>query len=703
MTFGMTNGRVQVEVDGTTGAVVGLRHGPLGIDLVRVPDLADSFRLLVPLPHRRGHYIRGSEQRHASVSIDHHVAEIVWTGLTSDEGVFDIEVVQTIELDDDNVVVRIHLENRSPFAIEEAWTLALGGIANPDERLDWRIHYADWAGKGREWPFFDEFPGTYLGPPVPVWVGPYHGELSLPWIDLYHVATGRGVYIGNHDDVARKSAVVLELRPSTVYGAGGQLWPTARVATDTAVGATIGWAQFPFLAPGDAWQSPPVVVHFHETGGWWAAADFFRGWFDRHTVLDKTGHWLVEEDAWQSTIMSYPDGTIGYRFCDIPEMARQALGAGIRVLQLDGWDIGGIDRDYPHYQPDPRLGTRQELVDAIQTCEAMGVRILLFSNLQWVSLDTDWYEGELARYVVRDPRGHVRAGIGWEYNTTLGLMEQTIHRMVPANPSHPGFRHAILDELEGIVGLGAAGTQIDKLGAMSELDLGPAAPIEPAASLMRGTLDTLEAFRQRALAIQPTFGIASEVHWDRAVPFVDAAYGRFFSIDHLPTFGHTFPEYRQSCAITGDFDFGLVNNCLRFGHIINLEARCLHGTAADTPRLASYIAEALRTRRRLWDAIWHSTVVERTSPMIRASADVLVTMHRGWDGETESLVLNHFKEEAIEATIDWTGPPGELTIHRPFRNSEPLAMRATVTIPPDEFCIVVRRSRPTAEARQTQP
>lgn len=329
-----------------------------------------------------------------------------------------------------------------------------------------------------------------------------------------------------------------------------QFWPDPAVTGDTPVGLTLAWNNFPFVRPGTRWSGPPIVFHFHR-GTWWEAADYFRSWYDTHTTIDKSGSWMVEEDAWQSTIISYPEGTVGYRFRDLPRMARDALRYSIRVLQIDGWDIGGIDRDYPQYTPDPRLGTWEELRQALAECRELGVRVMLFTNLQWVNIETAWYREELHRYALRDPHGNIRGGVGWEYNTTLGLRNQTIYRMIAANPMRPEYRGIILDQLHNVLRLGAPATQIDKLGAVAEFDYAADNPAPRDAALVRGVLETLEAFYHQARADDPAFCIASEVHWDRAVPFVDASYSRFFGKDHLPTFGHTFPEYRQSCCITG--------------------------------------------------------------------------------------------------------------------------------------------------------
>ncbi len=694
----LSNGRITLEIEPEHGTITEFVHEPLQIRLVQEVRLAENFRLLVPLPHWRGHYILGKEQTLTGLQISDDGTEcrLKWQNLQSKEGRFAIEVYQIIHLDRDTVTFRLEIENNSPYEIEEVFNLALGGIANSSERDEWRLHYTNFGGQGQEWAFFKNFPGTYLGPAHPVWSRMYPGNLSMPWVDLYNSRSRKGVYIGNHDTQVRLSALWCQLFPGTTYGGSAreevQSWPDPAVTNDTPVGLTLAWNNFPFIAPNTKWSGPSIVFHFH-SGIWWTAADYFRDWYDQtYGKLDKSSSWLAQEDAWQSTIISYPEGTIGFRFKDLPAIARAAKGAGINVLQIDGWDQGGIDRDYPYYTPDPKLGSWEDLGQAIRACEELGVRVMLFSNLQWINLDTAWYKKELHRYAVRDPFGNVRGGMGWEYNTTLGLNGQTISRMIAANPSKVEFQNLIIEQLENVVRLGAPATQIDKVWVMSEIDYSPDNPAPRDAALPNGLLETLQKFSQRARASNPDFRIASELHWDRAVGIVDASYSRFFAADHLPTFEHTFPEYRQSCCITGDYDYGLVNNCLRFGHIINLEARCLHGTAKDVPLLAAYIKEALRIRRQLKDYIWNSKIVEPGMLTVDGPQEMFYSLHESHSNSHKySLVLNHFQQEPLQAKISYPGPGGAKTakLYRPYKEAEQVVLPAWLTVPPREFLIAV--------------
>lgn len=697
MTILLKNDQITIEIEPEHGCIVRFIHEPLAIDLVRETRLAENFRLLLPLPYYRAHYVLGKEQALTEYVLEDTTCRLVWRGLQTAQGHFDIDVVQTIRLDGDDAIFNIEVTNHSPYIVEEVFNIALGGLANFEEKRDWRIHWANWGGQGSEWTFYDTFPGTYLGPAHPVWTIMYHKEMSLPWVSLYNSKARKGVYIGNHDLEVRHSMVYAQLFPSTVYrnptGGGverntAQGWPDPVVAGDTPVGLTLAWNNFPFIRQNSLWSGPPIVFHFHE-GTWWAAADYFRAWYDTHTTFDKSDSWLSYEDAWQSTIISYPDDQIGFRFKDLPEIARQAKACGIHVIQIDGWDIGGLDRGYPQYQPDPRLGTWDELAAAIQTCMDMGVYVLIFSNLQWINIELDWYRDELERYAMRDPHGNPRGGMGWEYNTSLGLNKQPIYRMVPGNLMYPEFRQIILNQLQNIVRLGAPGTQIDKVGAMWEFDYSPDNPVSPDRATMQGVLETMEAYYHQSRAANPNFRLAGEIHWDRMIPFVDAAYARFFSLNHIPTFQHTFPEYRQTACITGDYDYGMVNNCLRFGHIINVEARCIHGTAADMPELGRYIAEALRVRRELRDVLWDSQLIEPLNFEIDAPPELFYALHRSRVSNRQALVLNHFESTEISAQINRVDGTGHATLYRPFKDSESLSLPGSLRIPPNEFAVLV--------------
>jgi hypothetical protein len=61
-------------------------------------------------------------------------------------------------------------------------------------------------------------------------------------------------------------------------------------------------------------------------------------------------------------ILSNPEDAVIHRFAELPTLAADAKKYGITTFEIDGWNIGGIDRGYPQYQPDPRLALRRSSI-----------------------------------------------------------------------------------------------------------------------------------------------------------------------------------------------------------------------------------------------------------------------------------------------------------------------------------------------------
>ncbi len=682
----------RIELEEEHGCILSLRSPRLGVELVRERRLARNFALLVPLPDLRAHYVWGHEQKLTRVegADGGSSARLVWQGLQSARGWFDIAVILDVSVAGPEVTFRWTVENHSGHTVEEVRGPVLGGLHQPEERDDWRLHWTAWVGTGQEWAFYREFPGSYLGPVDPIWTAAYPGNMAMPWADLYNPKRGCGVYFGLHRVEPRRASLFAEITPGTDYGPRGQMWPRAE-RLGVPVAAALGWSTFAFARPGTTFGGGEVVVAFH-AGDWSAAAERYRAWYDRHLPQPRTDGWLHEADAWQSTIISYPEDTVGYRFSDLPRMARVAKDHGIHVLQIDGWDIGGIDRGYPQYTPDPRLGTAEELTGAIRECRALGVHVMLFNNLHVANLETEGWASELRRYAVRDPWGHRQNGMGWEYGTILGLQGQCVPRMVPLNPAHARFRDIAVDQLLNPARLGAPGVQIDKVASPGYVDYHPDLVDGRGVSMQEGMLEVMRRFALEARAMVPDFDIASETHWDRMVPFMSATYSRFFSATHLPTFAHAFPEIRQSCCVTGPSDFNMVNNCLRYGHIVNIEGRCLHGTAADAPVTARYAAAALGLRRSLRHVLWDGRPQLPSAPGVRMEHDgMLAGRFVSADGATTALVLNHWQDGARRVSLrEIAGrDSGEVTVHSVGAEPRRVSLPAELAVEPEQVLVVV--------------
>ena len=193
---------------------------------------------------------------------------------------------------------------------------------------------------------------------------PYSGGCSMLWMDLYDPGEGTGIYI----TCRNKDLIMKGIRAESF----GEQYP----------GVGLAIVHKPCLKQGK-WESEECVVAFHE-GDWHWAADDYRSWFGTLNRPD-TGHHRPRWFELSAGLMAHYDfqyqgGGIVHKFKDIPELLRQAQAVGINHLLLAGWNEDGFDFGFPHYTPNHKLGTEQELKDALAEVKHMGGHVAFYVN-----------------------------------------------------------------------------------------------------------------------------------------------------------------------------------------------------------------------------------------------------------------------------------------------------------------------------------
>ena len=577
------------------------------------------------------------------------------------------------------------MDNRSGHLVEEAYPLCLGGMADWERQGAWRMLVPGLIFGGEQWSYYEEFPGKYLGFRRSSFAFAYPGasvdywqqNLSMPWVSLYDAERGVGVYLANHNPEIAFSAFWGEMVPqpdfASPHGRALLLWPDPeRVDADVPVGVTVGWAFFPFLEEG-RFESPPVVLRFHH-GTWREASRLYRAWFDEHVgspVVRRDG--LAAHDAWQNTYLETPGGRIRYRFEDLPQLARDALEADIGAIMIGGYHEGGLDTSYPRFStPSPRLGTPEQLRDGIAACRALGVDVVLFANANQISLDAPDYEERLSRLANKRPDGRPHLPIAFGFDRLLSFMGVGVPHMVSGNMTHPELRELVTGAWEDLIALEPSGIQIDKLisGEPYNLDFDPEVDGHPMSSSHRALVASVADFHASLQGRDPRPWLALETGWDRLMPYAEVTYCRFFGQDHIPVQEVTFPEVKATCCVCGQFDFGLVNNCIRYGHVLALEGDYLWGTSADVPAIVPYVREVLRMRRGLMENLWWASIVEPDFAEVNADGPLRVGAFKAWDemppsGTRHALVVHHFEAEAVDVRVELRAPYTRAAVHRP--------------------------------------
>jgi len=323
----------------------------------------------------------------------------------------------------------------------------------------------------------------------------------------------------------------------------------------------MGWVNFPYAGKGTL-QAGPVALQVH-TGDWHTASSLYREWYDQHFKIARPRGWLRQENAWQSIILSNSEDAIIHRFAELPRLAADAQKYGITTFEILGWNVGGIDRGYPQYQPDPRLGGTTEFRKALADLRSLGVHPLIFANIQVADTATPLFQNTLEKYIVDGRWAPDWQLWGWGEGTISARLGLARSNMAVVSPAHQEFRKLLMDQYLQLVRDGADGLQLDKTGIMWSLDFNPQLPVSPDKSLPQGVLETFAELLSQARTINPNFALASENTFDRAFTYADVSYTRMGDSDMDPALRYTFPEWTSTIFGESPGDLNPMNNGMR--------------------------------------------------------------------------------------------------------------------------------------------
>jgi hypothetical protein len=471
-------------------------------------------------------------------------------------------------------------------------------------------------------------------------------------------------------------------------------WPLrSELPAGVPLGLTMGWVNFPYASKG-TFTAGPVALQVH-TGDWHTASGIYRAWFDQHFNITRPRSWLRQQNAWQSIILSNGEDAIIHRFDELPTLAADAKKYGITTFEIDGWNIGGIDRGYPQYQPDPRLGTPAEFHKALADLRVLGVHPLIFSNIQVADTATPLFHSTLERYTIDGRWAPDWQLWGWGEGTIGARLGLARSNMAVMSPAHPEFRKLLMDQYLQLVRDGADGFQLDKTGILWPLDFNAQLPVSPDKSLPQGVLETFEELLPKARAINPDFALASEISFDRALPYVDVSYTRMGDIDMENTaLRYTFPEWTATIFGESPGDFNPMNNGMRYGMVWALAPRHYNDSVDEilTRPLAHYVSELIRIRKKYEDLLFYGRFNDTLGATVRGDADIRYSVFKSAqpNSPSQACVVVNFGDAPESAEINIEGVGGSVVIATPFNPDRNAHLPVRLSIPPHQLAVVVK-------------
>jgi hypothetical protein len=689
-----------LRLNARSGDLVGLDWKKPALKIIAEPRLGENFRILMPKPGYQAAYFNSREQR---VSRIEAVADGVichYDALRRVGEELNVKVDYRIRVAGPQVQFSIEVANPVPDRpLAEVLYGIVGGQKGIGDRLETLTMVP--SGTSNMAPaLFRRFqPGGYgggnLGIRYEATAFTYPGAMPMGWMDVYNPKAGVGYYYANQDVETRLGALVFEMRPFTKSAVVRDNWPGADdVPEGEPIGLTMGWLNMPYVANG-VFRAGPVALEAHQ-GDWHAASAIYRNWFDQHfNVKGRPATWLSQEMAWLSVIISNCEDVIVHRFEDLPRLAAEAKKYGVTTFEILGWDMGGIDRGYPQYRPNPRLGSADDFRRALASIRGMGVHPLLFANVQVADTATPLFKSELSQYALHGRWAQDLPLMGWGEGTTSARMGLARSNMTVVSPAHPGYRKFLMDQYLELIRNGAEGFQLDKTVITSMLDFNPALPVSPDKSLIGGLLDTFRELLEQGRRINPSFALASEIWADRTLPYVDVSYLRMGDVDMGSTaMRYTFPEWKPTIFGESPGDFNPMNNGLRYGMVWALAPRH-YNDSLDEPLerpLARYVSELIRIRKRYREVLFDGRFRDTMGASVAGDADVRYSVFEGQPGGTRACVVVNYGDRAESAEVSIEGAGGrEVEVSEPFQADRRARLPLRLTLGAHLCAVVVLR------------
>jgi len=598
----LQNDHYRLQIDVGTGAITSFLVKATNVDMIGEPRLAANFRISLPLPDYQANYIDGMQQTSSKVEHKDNTVTVSFSGMKSDKGTHPIDLTYTIALAGDQVVFRSKLTNNDTHPIAEFWFPRLGGWTRFGADRMSLVAMPWYTSCSHSVYLFKHYPGGMgLGSEAAEYSSEYP-TMVMPWWSIWDPTTNRSLYLGYHDTTCRLSTWHTYLYPNST-GSGADAFFTPQQAGGQPVGLVFSHVRYPFIRAGETLDSGEFVFRVHE-GDWHRGAKLYRQWFMQHFPFDKSKSWLRRQSAWFTSIIYQPEDRIVADFDTYARWCAEAQPFGINTFELIGWHKGGLERGYPEYVPEEKIGGRDGFRRAIASVHKQGGRILAFVNYNILDSATDLYKEKLRPFTHQDSFGATPNWMAWGESTLLARKGLCVRRHLLSSIVPP-IEKMLEDYFVDVAKDGADGLQIDKLLVSNLLDFNPLNTRKPDEALNQGLVDGIARVYDKCRAVNPEFRLAGEALVDRLVPYIDVYYRAVggFSISPLR---YTFPEWTACYHVSAPRDFNGINAAVMLGAVICVEPQTYQASLANPlyKDLAAYIRETERIRAELRDTIF---------------------------------------------------------------------------------------------------
>lgn len=565
----------RVGVDPHSGGLSSVSLTEPATEFIGGPVTSGLLRMAVPVDEYPSHYLELGTHGAPDVQADADRIRLVCDELVSDYCRLAVHVQIDLTRSPDGVVVRARVENNSDVVIPQVVFPQLLGLDAVGGTADTRLQF----GRGRIVPFeeltmrVDD--AWWLERPLQEYVhyGMSPRGFNMKWLDYGDAERGMTLYARSPRHTTQ--GLVLD-RVDRV---------TERL--------DLRWAHYPFIAPGETWDSDDFVLLPH-SGDWYAGARAYKKYADEkypYRAPRRIREALGVRSVWPAVRNAPPT----FQLTELPAYAAEVADPDLGLAELVVWHWW-LKNGYPIIF-DERLGTEDEFADAIAKCTELGVPVSLFVS-HHILRDSDETDPS---WLHHNPAGQTQHN-NWTYGPDLLPRFRAhflgTHAMVRGSALSPGWRQTGLDEYRRILKYGATSICFDVFTAGPEPNFSPAIdgrPDEEGDKL----IEFAEEARQIIHNVNPDGSFSGEGVTDLNVPVLDYTWewrSGYHMADSGP-FRYVFPQFRLNANV-GSHPRGAILAFMDDAFLNLIPGDMRSHRLADHPDLVACVRQLAALRRR---------------------------------------------------------------------------------------------------------
>jgi hypothetical protein len=643
-----------VAFDKLTGALTRFERKSTHWVIQRRPELAISFRLLVPLPNRDDNFVHGRKQKAIKVEkVSDTRIEIEWKDLISDHGgVLPITLSATVDLQNGTLAFGATLTNNSSLTVQTVDYPYFGDLNSPsmnEALVTQHMWYGNLVGD-EIYPHFSNEKG-YWGVKYPMKM-----LQSNQSIFCLIQAAAQGLYVEMHDPTQPYLLEYTFVQHPGVISEIDNVVPKGQEISGKPVHMEFRTCHFVYVRPHSSRNLVSVVLRCYD-GDWHAGVDVYKKWRETWFQEPHIASWALDVHSWQQLQIDGAEQDYSIPYRELPKYIDECAANGVRAIQLVGWNIGGQDGGDPCLDIDPGLGTWDELHQAIQYANRKGVKMIMFGKLYWADMTREWYKKEFYKYNTIDPYGIPYETGGYSYTTPTQLTGINNRRRTIMDVQDQDYRDAATHQFEKILALGAPGWLFDEVchHAGVYYSFAPDHGYPPPDYIYGGDMPMARQFRAAADKSDPDFIFAGEGPQDWLMQYYPVSYFRINN-GSRPVCRYIDSRAPLMVAVTGFDDREMLNLILLNRYIISYEPYNFKGQLTDFPLTLAYGKKIDALRSRYKDRIWNAEFRDTLGATVTADGAHKHSVFVSASGKRTVIVVNQELKGRITAKVEIPNP-----------------------------------------------